>query len=221
MTDLTEHIYYEIKDTCRQDLIKYFYEALSYIPDLDNPCILDAGCGYGTISIALANKLNGSIKSVDSDSKALSFLKEKTKVLNFQNRIDICNASIFDLKADKEKYDLVIAEGLLNVLGFEKGFSKLTSLTKKGGFIIIHDDQTNKSEKLGLIEHHGFRLLQSFNLNEGIWWENYYKPLDNQIQTIEDKHLINRFKTDLEEIRQYKTNSSVFRSTYYILKNIK
>jgi methylase of polypeptide subunit release factors len=44
----------KIKDQCRKNLSRFTERALSSIPELDNPIILDIGCGTGVPTILLA-----------------------------------------------------------------------------------------------------------------------------------------------------------------------
>ena len=39
--------YFEIKDNCRTGLLKYLERATATIPKIENPKLLDVGCGSG------------------------------------------------------------------------------------------------------------------------------------------------------------------------------
>ncbi|MFC2121646.1 class I SAM-dependent methyltransferase, partial [Bacteroidota bacterium] len=83
--------YFNIKDNCRKGLLKYLSKAISIIPIIDKPKILDVGCGSGVPTLLLADKFNGNITAVDSDKKSINKLAEKVKELNLSNRITIHN----------------------------------------------------------------------------------------------------------------------------------
>jgi len=63
--------YYQIKDKCREDLLMYMKEAVSLLPLINNPKILDIGCGTGVPTIWLAANLGGTITAIDTDSASL------------------------------------------------------------------------------------------------------------------------------------------------------
>ena len=69
---------YEIRDKCRRNLNKYTIKAFLSIPKIDNPLILDMGCGTGVPTLALGEICNGNIYAVDSDNSCLFWFKEKS-----------------------------------------------------------------------------------------------------------------------------------------------
>jgi len=208
----------EITDTCRKGLIKYLLKALSIIPHLERPLILDIGCGTGVPTIALADVYTGNIYAVDSDEKSLSRLKQKIDSLNLADRITVIHSSVFNLKFTDVKFDIVLAEGLLNVIGFENGVQTVNRHIKDDGYFIIHDEAGNYNEKLKIIEGYRYKLLDSFKLNEDVWWNDYYSLLERKITSFSDKKICDLFKREVDEIEMYKKNPARFRSMYYILK---
>ncbi|MFC2096874.1 class I SAM-dependent methyltransferase [Bacteroidota bacterium] len=200
--------YFNIKDNCRKGLLKYLSKAISIIPIIDKPKILDVGCGSGVPTLLLADKFNGNITAVDSDKKSINKLAEKVKELNLSNRITIHNCSLFDIKVEKAQFDLIIAEGILNVVGFKKGF------------LIIHDEFSNQNKRIEFIENNNFKILDWFVLDEKIWWNDYFKCLEKEISSISNKEFLKLFKTDLKEIELSKKHSPQYNSVYYVIEKI-
>ena len=66
--------YFEIKDNCRKGLLKYLTKAISII---ENPRILDVGCGSGVPTLMIAEKFNGKITAVDTDTKSIDILRAR------------------------------------------------------------------------------------------------------------------------------------------------
>ena len=210
--------YFDIKDNCRKALLKYLEKAISTITILENPMILDVGCGSGVPTLMLAEKYNGKITAVDIDTKSIDVFREKVKELNLFNRITLSNSSLFDMKVKDNQYDLILAEGLLNVVGFQKGFLRLTELLKRKGFIIIHDEFQNQNGKIEFIKNNGCKILDSFVLDEHVWWNNYFKCLEKEISSIINEGILKLFKSDLQEIAMFKKNPSRYKSIYYIIE---
>lgn len=207
---------YEIKDNCRINLNKYTIKALSFIPKIDNPLILDMGCGTGVPTLALIENCNGNVYAVDSDNSCLLWLKEKVNALNYSNRVEVIHASVFDINIFYNKFDIVLVEGLLNVIGFEKGMPVLVKYLKHNGYLIIHDELNNDTEKKTMFEKYNLKLLNSFELDETVWWNDYYSCLEKSIKNIKDNSL---FENEINEIIEFKKNSEKFRSIYYVLQN--
>ncbi len=210
--------YHFIKDKCRKGLLKYLDQAISFVPPIDNPDIIDIGCGSGVPTLFILDKLEGTITGVDPNIKSLRILKTKIEKLRLDGRITLLEKSLFQLKDNSIHYDLVFAEGLLNVIGFKKGFEEIVSLTKENGFIIIHDEYQYQKEKIEILNANNCELLQSFELDEQIWWNDYYKCLEEEIANNSDKDLQELFKADNLEIDGYKKNPTEYRSRYYIIK---
>lgn len=146
-------IVYEIKDNCRKNLVKYTIQAFSCIPQIENPMILDMGCGTGVPALALTDICTGTIYAVDSDDSCLSWLRQKVDALNYSDRIKVIHASVFDSTLPDKQFDVVLAEGLLNMIGFEAGLPLLIKYMKQSGFLIIHDELNDDTAKKVLFKN--------------------------------------------------------------------
>ena len=180
--------------------------------------MLDVGCGTGLPTLFMLKKFDGKITAADPDQEAIEYLKQKAVKSNLNNQFTLLNQSLFDLKGYDDHFDIVLAEGLLNIIGFEKGFIKLVSLAKSNGFIILHDEVKDHKRKLDIIANANCELLNSFVLNQQIWWEDYYKCLESAIANCTYKELLELFNSDKKEIKAYKKNPTPFQSIYYIIK---
>lgn len=206
---------YEIKDECRKNLNKYTINAFSIIPKIEKPKLLDAGCGTGVPALALIEYFDGVIYAVDTDKLSLNWFKEKVSSLNLNDRINIINDSILNTSLFNFKFDIILAEGLLNVIGFEKGLQILINNLKNGGYLIIHDELKNDSKKRLYFKNSNLKLLNSFELMEDVWLNKYFSCLEKKIKIIEDKRLLEK---ELSEINENKKHSNNLKSIYYILQ---
>jgi hypothetical protein len=102
------------------------------------------------------------------------------------------------------------------VIGFEKGLPILIKYVKQNGYLIIHDEFLNDTEKKIMFGINNLELLNSFELDENVWWNDYYSCLE---KSIKDHDLL--FEAEISEIREFKKNAKKFRSIYYVLKNLK
>jgi len=212
--------YFEIKDKCRKGLLKYLSDALSGIPGIERPKILDIGCGTGVTTLWLAENYDGLITTVDSDIKSLAWLQEKVKEQNLENKITTINKSFFDTKFIDNNFDIILAEGFLNIVGFQKGFPKIIKLLGTGRFFVVHDEYKDQKSKCELITKHDCKIYDSSILDEHVWWNDYYKQLEEEIYSPGNKNLAGFFKSDLHEVESYKVNPTLFRSMYYIIQKL-
>ncbi len=212
--------YFDIKDNCRKSLLKYLLKAISIIPVIESPLILDIGCGSGVPTLTLAEIYNGRIIAIDVDTKSTDRLKEKVKELNLSNRITVVNRSLFDIEFNETQFDLILAEGFLNTVGFQKGFFKLLKLLKRNRFFIIHDELRNQNRKIEFVESNNCKVLDTFKLDEQVWWNNYYKCLEKEISSQKNQDLLKFLNPDLREIKLFKKDSSQFNSAYYVIEKL-
>ena len=68
------------------------------------------------------------------------------------------------------------------------------------------------------IEKNDCQILDSFVLDEQIWWNDYYKCLEKELSAISDTEFLKLFKLELLEIELYKKDSSQYKSTYYVIR---
>ena len=212
--------YFYIKDICRSGLIEYLEKAFSKISNIKDTKILDIGCGTWVPTLWLADYFSGPITAIDSDTESINFLSQKITKMNLSKRVRVLCTSFFEYTSDFEHYDIILAEGFLNVIGFESGFKLIICLLKSNGYFIIHDEFKDHNKKCEFINDNNCEIINTFFLDESVWWNNYYKQLEDEINRIGDFKIKELFKRDILEIEQYKTNPSLFKSMYYVLKKL-
>lgn len=209
--------YYKIKDNCRRCLIKHLECACIKVPRLSNCNILDIGCGSGVPTLWLSENFSGIITAMDSDSKAIDYFQQKINERNLQHRIKTICKTFDEFICENGIYNIVLAEGFLNVVGFKFGFLRINDFLAKHGIIVIHDEYKDHHSKLEFIVKNNYTIIDTLLLNENIWWNDYYKQLEFEINKINDSETKQLFISDLEEIKLYKTEPSLFQSIYYIV----
>ena len=210
--------YYQIKDKCRAGLLKYMAEALSLLPKNSNPEVLDIGCGTGVPTIWFTENYGGIVTAIDAEKSALDWLNEKVIDKKLENKITTINISFFDLKAELFYFDIILAEGFLNIIGFEPGFVRLVEMLKRGGYFVIHDEYKDHEKKCDFIRKNHCDLVGTVFLDKSVWWNDYYKQLEEGIESLDVIQKKDLFKAELNEIELYKKDPSSFRSIYYVVR---
>src|SRR4030042_1944466 len=106
--------YFQIKDNSRKGLIIHLEKVFSIIPEIENPKILDIGCGTGVPTLWIADKYSGTITAIDTDKNSLDWLQNKISDKNLVDKVTTLNTSFFNFIADPDYFDIIIAEGFLN-----------------------------------------------------------------------------------------------------------
>ena len=129
-----------IRDDIRANLLEFTRNAFKMLPPLENPSILDIGCGTGVQSIELARLCNGHITAVDIDMPSLVLLQRKIKAQGLSDRFSIMKAAMNELQYLRKTFDIIWSEGAIYAIGFENGIRDWKKLLNKGGFLVVHDE---------------------------------------------------------------------------------
>jgi len=196
------------KDMVRERLNKYTRKAFQTLPKLNNPKILDIGCGSGIPTLELARLSHGEILGIDIDQPALDKFARKIKEAGLTDRVQAVNCSIFDMDFAAESFDIIWSEGSIYAIGFEKGLREWRRFLKPGGFMMVHDEQGNVREKLEQISDCGYELLGYFILSKETWWTEYFAPLEKLIIESKTRHIDD--PKILEELHQAQGELDMF-----------
>jgi ubiquinone/menaquinone biosynthesis C-methylase UbiE len=218
-----EERYHAFKDRLRKRFLKYLRKAYRALPLMDKPRILDIGCGSGVPTIELARLSGGQVIGLDIDGSLVERLNKRIKKAGLSDRVTAVKCSMFELDFPEESFDIIWSEGSIFAIGFETGLREWRRLLKRGGFLVVHDEQGDLKEKTEQIPIQGYGLLHSFILDEKTWWEEYFTPLEKKIREILSKRpldprLLSLLNADQREIGMVRRNPMRTRSVYFVMK---
>ncbi len=204
-----------IRDRLRVNLLEYTRTAFRMLPPVEEPSILDIGCGSGVQTIELANLCNGHITAIDIDVMALEALRRKVEDQGSSNRIEVIELSMWDLNKLGKNFDIIWAEGSVFVIGFETGIRNWKVLLADKGCLVVHDEDTKISAKLRLIEKHKYKKIGQIEISHDEWWKRYYAPLENLLEQekldgVDEESL----RTEMDRFKKTKMGS-----IFFILQN--
>ena len=211
------------KDLLREGLSKYTRKAFHTLPELDKPCILDVGCGSGVPTLELARLSQGEIIGIDIHQPSLDRLTRKIKEAGLSDWVKVIKGSIVNMDFPDESFDIIWSEGSIFVIGFERGLKEWQRFLKPDGFLVVHDEIGDITEKLAQISSCGYDLLEYFTLNEDTWWTEYYAPLEKRINQVRTEHAddlgtLAELDSDQREIDLFKKNPGRYCSGFFIMK---
>jgi ubiquinone/menaquinone biosynthesis C-methylase UbiE len=215
--------YIDGRDKLRDNLLKYTRKTFKLIPEIQNPQVLDVGCGSGIPTIELAKISNGHVTGIDIDEKLLDILRRRIKEKGLNDKVSVLNKSINMMDFKKESFDIIWSEGAVFVIGFENSIKNWRKFLKPNGFLVLHDDIKDKSKKLGSIEKYGYQLIAEYELSFEIWWNEYYSKLEKFVEKYkekypEDSQLKKEIESDQNQVKMCKSIPEVVRSFYAIIK---
>ena len=209
----------------RNNFLKYTRKAFNSLPKIDNPRILDIGCGTGQPSLELLKLSDGEIYGIDIDQDALDKLKLKIKQNGLSDRLRIYNYSIYNTQFDDEMFDIIWEEGVLHLLKIEKALAECKRVLKINGFMVTGETTSWAGKSLKIFPKFGFKLIKEIKWERECWWTEYYAPLEKKIKILKNKYgnieKIEQIRRHLKEIEMVRKNPSKFDCTTYIMQKIK
>lgn len=183
--------------------------ALKLIPPMNQPQILDIGCGAGIQTIDLAHLTSGKIIALDNHQPVLDALNGKIAAQNLTERVQTINASMLDLPFEEASFDLIWAEGSIFIIGFEKGLQYWRKYLKPGGYLAltemswfkdnppseiqhyideVYPVMNNQEDNLAIIRQQGFVETGHFIVPDSAWWDDFYTPMERRLDTFREKY---------------------------------
>ena len=244
---MTNDIFFEIhQNLSREGSGRNIYtrKAFRLLTQLDNPRILDIGCGTGEPTLELARLSQGDITGLDIHQPYLDEFTKKIEQEGLSDRVKAVNCSMLEIDFPDESFDIIWAEGSIFVIGFEKGLKEWRRFIKPYGFLVIHEmvwlrpnppqeiyDYWKKlypgigtvPENMERIAVCGYDLIGHFTLPEDTWWIVYYGPLEMRIRELRRKYAGNSSALEVidkeqREIDMYKKYHKWFGSGFFIMQ---
>jgi SAM-dependent methyltransferase len=211
------------KDRIRKRLLKYTRKAFRMLPKLDKPRILDIGCGSGMPTMELARLSNGEVVGLDIDQGLLDVLRGSVEKAGLSDRVKVVNRSLLDMKFPDESFDIIWAEGSINVIGFKRGLQEWKRLLKPDGFMVVHDERGNVKEKLEQISGCGYELVGYFELDVDTWWAEYFAPLEKlvlgaRVRYADDPGVLEALHDAQQELDMFKDDPERNSSVCFVMK---
>jgi len=239
--DILKELY---RDLPKEERIKYTKRAFKMIPYIDKPEILDIGCGTGVPTLQIARLSGGNVTGLDINGESLNELERKAKQFNLSTRVKTIKCSMFEMNFLDEYFDIIWSEGTIFLIGFKKALKDWKKFIRLEGFLVIHEmcylevdpppEISNYWEKvypgiktvdenLKVIPECGYKIVGYFPLPVDAWSKLYFKPLQERIDTVREKHRNNEKVIDIlnreqKEVELYNKYYKWYGSAFYIMQ---
>jgi ubiquinone/menaquinone biosynthesis C-methylase UbiE len=211
------------RDYFRSKLLRYTRKAFKMLPEMENPIILDVGCGTGVVTLELARLSGGRVVGIDTDQVALDRLGQKIEQAGLATRMKTINCSMRDMRFNDNSFDVVWCEGAIFVIGFEEGLRQWRRLIRSYGFLAVHARIVDIEKRVGLIPECGYRLIEKFDVSKESWWDDYYGPMENLVEGLRHRYqndtgalaLLDKVQ---DEISEFKIKPEYQGSVFYVMQ---
>lgn len=220
-------------------------KAYHLIPKLNQPKILDIGCGPGLQTLALAKTTDGTIIAGDIHQPFLDSLKRKLIEQKLSEKVSVTHLDMFDLSNYEDgSFDIIWSEGAVYIMGFEKGLLSWQNKVKTGGYIVVSElcwlkpclndelqafwdeeypPMVSHEDNLETIKRVGLSCEHSFVLPDSSWWLHYYTPLTKRVQELrdvykDDSEAQTLLDYTMKEIEMHEKYSDTYGYVFYIIK---
>ena len=217
-------------------------KVLNMLPKSSNELIVDAGCGTGRQTLALANQLQKIVHAIDSYEPFLSNLVQRAKEAGIEHLIQTHCMDMANIPDIFHDIDLLWSEGAAYNIGFPNALETWYRALKPGGFAVVSElawlrkkvpsdarqffqtgypDMRSSDENRGLIENAGYKILATHTLPRETWVKGYYEILEPRAKTLLDHpdESVRAFASEtIEEIRIFASSEDSYGYVFYVLQ---
>ncbi|HEY6226010.1 MAG TPA: class I SAM-dependent methyltransferase [Verrucomicrobiae bacterium] len=109
------------------------------LPVFENARILDAGCGTGTLTLALLRKLKVPVNltAVDLSASVMATARKYVGKNNpHEQAVRFAQGNVLALPFADETFDLVVTSGVLEYVPLDEGFTEIARVISRGGYFL-------------------------------------------------------------------------------------
>jgi len=218
---------------------------LSFLPkDQAFDCIVDAGCGTGRQTLALAKELNALIHAVDIHQPFLESLTRQAEAEGIAHYIKPLCMDMKDIPFAFDTVDLLWSEGAAYNIGFANALNIWAAVLKTNGFAVISElswlredipesvktffnnvypDMQSVSQNIVTAKDAGYSLLATHTISQTAWVEGYYDvlaPRANVLMKHPDPFVRELATATLQEIDIFQDSEDSYGYVFYVLQCI-
>ena len=217
-------------------------KVLDMLPKRIHGVIVDAGCGAGRQTLALAKRLQTPVHAVDSYEPFLASLETRAKEAGIEHLVQTHCMDMADIPRKFQEIDLLWSEGAAYNIGFPHALKTWHSAVKSGGFAVVSElswlgdevpaevrqffqtgypDMHNVEENRFMAQDAGYNVLSTHTLPREAWVEGYYDILEPRAKALLDHpdESVRGFAAEtIEEIRIFGCSEDSYGYVFYVMQ---
>jgi len=215
---------------------------LRLLPKRQFEVIVDAGCGTGRQTLALATELGTLIQAVDTYQPFLNDLMRRAQAAGIDHLIQTHCRDMKGIPAIFPHIDLLWSEGAAYNIGFSNALTIWASAIDKGGFAVISElswlrdqipdmvrefflsgypEMQSIEDNLAVAQNAGYRVMTTYLLPRDAWMKGYYDLLEPRAEALIDHSdsSVRKFAAaTIKEIAVFKSSEDSYGYVFYILR---
>lgn len=221
--------------------------AMSLITTLpDVPRVLDLACGPGMQTLHLAELLPAAhIIGVEAHQPFVEEARRRIVAAGISERVDCLSGDMADLSLPGESIDLIWCEGAAYIIGVERALELWHPILTPGGVVALTDacfltqsppkavtefwqeypDMQTVTARRSQFAGLGYELLGDFVLPEAAWWDDYYNPMQVNINQLRaewagEQNLLGVLDAIEAEIHLYRDYRDNYGYVFFVVRKV-
>jgi cyclopropane fatty-acyl-phospholipid synthase-like methyltransferase len=215
---------------------------LRLLPKQQFRVVVDAGCGTGRQTLALAKELGALVHAVDSYEPFLNDLVRRASEAKVERLVQAHCMDMKDIPQVFQAIDLLCSEGAAYNIGFSNALTTWAPALVPDGFAVISElcwlneqapdavreffrsgypDMQSIHQNITIAEEAGFKVLTTYTLPKEAWVEGYYDVLDPRAKALVDHpdSSVRDFAVEtVKEIEIFECSNGSYGYVFYILQ---
>ena len=206
--------------------------------------VLDIGCGTGAQTLVLADCSPARIVAIDNHPPFIDALNREARRLGIADRLEAHVADMRSLDLADGSFDLIWCEGAIYNVGVQAGLRDWRRLLRPDGYIALTEVCWRRPDPpaecaafwnreypairdtavlLEAAEACGYETVGHFPLPASAWWDDYYRPLQDNVLAFRGRHRDEPDAQDLadrcqHEIDIWHTHSGFYGYEFLVLR---
>lgn len=215
---------------------------LNLLPGQQFATVVDAGCGTGRQTIALARSLGTLVHAVDSHQPFLNELMRRAREKKVEQLVETHCMDMKNISEVFQEIDLLWSEGAAYNIGFHnalatwsralvpEGFAVVSELSWLDGkapdavkeyFRAAYPDMRSVRDNIAVVKRSGYNQLHTYTLPSQAWIDGYYDvlaPRANGLLNHPDAVVRDLARETIREIEIFESSGDSYGYVFYVLQ---